>query len=123
MKKIRSSQLESHIPYFGQKQEEDKTDRYPITPVISDDYDSELSADKYPELSDKNRLGTAVFGGTNDFSILEQKKEIYLIANASKKTKMIFYTKREIILYKDGSFGQKFKSKNKSHLIKFIIEP
>jgi len=34
---------------------------------------------------------------------------------------MLFYTKREILLFKDGSFA--YKRKNKSIKIKLIIKP
>jgi hypothetical protein len=40
---------------------------------------------------------------------------------AGKKTRMIFYTQREILLFSNGNFA--YKRKNKSEDIKLTIEP
>ena len=40
---------------------------------------------------------------------------------AGKKTRMIFYTQRELLLFSNGNFS--YKRKNKSEIIKLTIEP
>ena len=51
----------------------------------------------------------------------EEMNDIIITTFANKKSRMLFYTKREIILFKDGSFA--YKRKNKSIKIKLIIKP
>jgi len=47
--------------------------------------------------------------------------EVMMSSFANKKSRMFFYTKREILLYKDGTFA--YKRKNKSEKVKIMIEP
>ena len=62
------------------------------------------------------RKGTGTFGGNIE---TEGIKQIQRQTFAGKKSKMFFYTQREIVLFTDGSFA--YKAKNKSEKIKMTI--
>ena len=73
MKKVRSSQIESDVPYFGEKyQSPPKEQKTPVkVKEITDDSDSDISGEKSPELNENYRLPTAVFGGSDNDSIVD----------------------------------------------------
>ena len=108
--------------------------------------DTDLTLAKIPEnkysLSDEgqlsptfadNRKDTAFFGNkelsqtqeirrTINFSPRDSlKSKVILSTVASKKSSFVFYSKREIMLFSDGSFA--YKRKNNSDKIKLHIKP
>ena len=78
--------------------------------TLNIDNSDEVNSDT--EVIIPSRKGTGTFGKVD----IEETKEVVRSTFAGKKSKMFFYTQREIVLFTDGSFA--YKRKNKSDKIK-----
>lgn len=87
-------------------------------PRSTDITSGELTGD-FPE-----RKHTAIFGETLLITSSEIAKDnIMLTTFAGKKAKLFFYTQRELLLLKDGTFCYKKKNKSQSDQIKLSVKP
>ena len=67
-----------------------------------------------------DRKNTATFAGPLNLTDKENK-DVIMTTFAGKKAKLFFYTPRELVLLKDGTFC--YKKKNRSEDIKLAMKP
>lgn len=94
--------------------------------AVKSDDSSDLSKDDITPKFDERTI-TAVFGNIDEIQACqmeqneEEEKQILLRTLAGKKSRLIIYTTREVLLFSDGSLA--YKRRNKSQVIKYIIKP
>ena len=91
-----------------------------VTSTFEEPRNRDIEGEKTGDFPENERKGTANFGET-PLKNTDKDSDVILTTFAGKKAKLFFYTPRELLLLKDGTFC--YKKKNKSDKIKLSINP